>query len=90
MKDDWFDRRLLMVNQPLLTINTGSPHLMVTLYRLYTSETRLLGAQAEQIGSPGCRYRLEDFRGDTLYEQRVELPDHPATLRCETVRVWRT
>ena len=23
-------------------------------------------------------------------EQRVELPDHPAALRCETGRVWRT
>ena len=79
-----------MVDQHLLTINTGSPHLMVTLYRLDTSETRLLGAQAERIGSPGCRLRLEDFRGATLYEQRVELPGHPATLRCETGRVWRT
>ena len=79
-----------MVDQHLLTINTGSPHLMVTLYRLDTSETRLLGAQAERIGSPGCRLRPKDFRGDTLYEQRVELPGHPATLRCETGRVWRT
>ena len=79
-----------MVDQHLLTINTGSPHLMVTLYRLDTSETRLLGAQAERIGSPGCRLRPEDFRGDTLYEQRVELSDHPAASRCETGRVWRT
>ena len=70
-----------MNGQHLLTINTGSSSLKAALYRVGATETRLLAAQAERIGLPGSRLRLEDFRGDTLYERRDDLPDHPAALR---------
>jgi acetate kinase len=67
--------------QHLLTVNTGSSSLKAALYRVGARETRLLAAQAERIGSPDSRLRLEDFRGDTLYERRDALPDHPAAFR---------
>jgi acetate kinase len=67
--------------QHLLTINTGSSSLKAALYRVGATETRLLAAQAERIGLPGSRLRLEDFRGDTLDERRDALPDHTAALR---------
>ena len=70
-----------MNGQHLLTINTGSSSLKAALYRVDATETCLLAAQAERIGLPGSRLRLEDFRGDTLYEWRDALPDHPAALR---------
>ena len=70
-----------MNGQHLLTINTGSSSLKAALYRVGAGETPLLAAQAERIGSPGSRLRLEDFRGDTLDERRDALPDHPAALR---------
>jgi acetate kinase len=68
-------------NQHLLTVNTGSSSLKVTLYSVGAGETRLLVAQAERIGAPGSRLRLEDFRGDTLDERQDALPDHSAALR---------
>jgi acetate kinase len=67
--------------QHLLTINTGSSSLKAALYRVGATETRLLAAQAERIGLPGSRLRLEDFRDDTLDERRDALPDHTAALR---------
>ena len=70
-----------MNGQHLLTVNTGSSSLKAALYRVGARETRLLAAQAERIGSPGSRLRLEDFRGDALYERRDALPDHPAAVR---------
>ena len=70
-----------MNGQHLLTVNTGSSSLKAALYRVGARETRLLAAQAERIGSPDSRLRLEDFRGDTLYERRDALPDHPAAFR---------
>ncbi len=70
-----------MNGQHLLTINTGSSSLKAALYRVGATETCLLAAQADRIGAPGSRLRLEDFRGDTLVERRDALPDHPAALR---------
>ncbi len=70
-----------MKGQHLLTINTGSSSLKAALYRVGATETRLLAAQVERIGSPSSRLHLEDFRGDTLEERRDALPDHPAALR---------
>jgi acetate kinase len=67
--------------QLLLTINTGSSTLKAALYRVGERETRLLTAQAQRIGSPGSRLRLEDFRGDTLVERRGDPGGHPAALR---------
>jgi acetate kinase len=67
--------------QHLLTVNTGSSSLKAALYRVGATETRLLTAQAERIGLPGSRLRLEDSRGDNLDEQQDALPDHSAALR---------
>ena len=64
-----------MNGQHLLTVNTGSSSLKAALYRVGARETRLLAAQAERIGLPGSRLRLEDFRGDTLDERRHALPE---------------
>jgi acetate kinase len=64
----------------LLTVNAGSSSLKVALYRAGERETRLVAAQAERIGSPGSRLRLEDLRGDTLEDRSDAMPDHPAAL----------
>ena len=48
-----------MNGQHLLTINTGSSSLKAALFRVGERETRLLAAQAERIGLPGSRLRLE-------------------------------
>ena len=71
-----------MNGRHLLTVNAGSSSLKVALYRAGEKETRLVAAQAERIGSPGSRLRLEDYRGDTLEERPAALPDHPAALRA--------
>ncbi len=71
-----------MDGRHLLTLNTGSSSLKAALYRAGEKETRLVAAQAERIGSPGSRLRLEDYRGDTLEERPAALPDHPAALRA--------
>ncbi len=78
----WLLREVWAVNgRHLLTVNAGSSSLKVALYRAGEKETRLVAAQAERIGSPGGRLRLEDLRGGTLEERSEAMPDHPAALR---------
>jgi acetate kinase len=75
-----------VVDQHLLTVNTGSSSLKAALYRLGENESEKespeLIAEAERIGLPRSLLRFQNVRGDTLEKQRVELPDHAAALRA--------
>ena len=66
----------------LLTINTGSFSLRTALYRVDCcggeKEARELAIEIERRGSPESVLRLKDGRGDTIKEERGDLPDHPA------------
>jgi acetate kinase len=77
---------MIVVDQHLLTVNTGSSSLKAALYRAgekeSEGESRELFAEAERIGLPHSLLRFQEVRGDTLEEQRVELPDHVAALRA--------
>lgn len=64
----------------VLTINTGSSSLKVTLYRLATTETPELVAQSERIGQPGSLLWIRDAAGVLLGDQQTNLPDHRAAL----------
>ncbi len=81
-----FDRRVLMADRHLLTVNTGSSSLKAALYRLgdkeSEKESRELFVEAERIGLPHSLLRFQDVRGGTFEEQRAELPDHAAALRA--------
>ena len=77
---------MIVVDQHLLTVNTGSSSLKAALYRVgekeSEKESRELFAEAERIGLPHSLLRFQNVRSDTLEEQRVELPDHAAALRA--------
>src|SRR5918995_2156908 len=77
---------MIVVDQHVLTVNTGSSSLKAALYRVgekeSEKESRELFAEAERIGLPHSLLRFQEVRGDTFEEQRVELPDHAAALRA--------
>jgi acetate kinase len=82
----------------ILTVNTGSSSLKVTLYRVEgASEVPELSVVAERIGARGGRLRLTnavgEARGGTLPETfgwaPTELPDHSAALGVVLERIRR-
>ncbi|HEX5912782.1 MAG TPA: hypothetical protein VFY54_06600, partial [Rubrobacter sp.] len=82
----------------ILTVNTGSSSIKVTLYRVEgASEVPELSAVAERIGVRGGRLRLTnaggESRGGTLPETvgwtPTELPDHSAALGVVLERMRR-
>ena len=83
--------------QQILTINTGSSSLKMTVSEcaLFESavnarpatsdiepdETRILTGVVERIGGSGCRLRLKDARGAMLIERESDAQDHGAALK---------
>src|SRR4051794_12569331 len=64
----------------ILTINTGSSSLKVSLYEAGRDETRILSSEVERIGVPGGRFRLIDAHSATSVDQGSDIPDHGAAL----------
>jgi acetate kinase len=69
-----------MIVQRILTINTGSSSLKVTLYEMGREETRILTGEVERIGVPDGRLCLTDGHGAMLIDQRGDFSDHGAAL----------
>jgi acetate kinase len=72
----------------ILTVNTGSSSLKLTLYRVDgESEVVELTATAERIGTPGARLRLANVRGEPAGWERIDLPDHTVALAAVLERL---
>ena len=72
----------------ILTVNTGSSSLKLTLYRVAgESEVAELTATAERIGTPGARLRLTNVRGGPAGWERIDLPDHAVALAAVLERL---
>jgi acetate kinase len=92
------DQGMLTNGSGILTVNTGSSSIKITLYRVEgASEVPELSAVAERIGVRGGRLRLSNAggegRGGTLPETfgwaPTELPDHSAALGVVLERMRR-
>ena len=81
----------------ILTINTGSSSLKVTVSEVVVSrsnlaapaasetglvENRVLTGLVERIGGSGCRLRLKDACGTTLVERECDARDHGDALKA--------
>lgn len=64
----------------ILTVNSGSSSLKMALYRMEQSEERLLSVRMERIGLKDGLFRVSDDSGNTLVDERVDLPDHASAL----------
>jgi acetate kinase len=72
-----------MSQQPdalVLTINSGSSSIKVSLYRMGGDETLIVSGQLERIGHEDGRFAMKDAGGRALVEQALPLPDHAAAL----------
>jgi acetate kinase len=65
----------------ILTINSGSSSLKLALYDMAgTSETLVLSGVIGRIGLRAGRFHAKDVHGDTLIDQRLDVPDHDKAL----------
>lgn len=65
----------------ILTINSGSSSLKLALYDMVgTSESLLLSGVIGRIGLRAGRFHAKDVNGDTLVDQRLDVPDHDTAL----------
>lgn len=84
-------------DQKILTINTGSSSLKVTVSHVVmcppvpvgtiapdsaAKETRIVTGLVERIGSSGCRICLKDALGETLVENECDATDHGGALQA--------
>ena len=67
----------------LLIINTGSSSLKAGLYHFEAGQpaSRQLSVKAERIGQPNGHLKIVDGNDQPLYDQAVQLADHPAALQ---------
>jgi acetate kinase len=69
-----------MKSRHILTINSGSTSLKFVLFRIANAETRLLSGELDRIGLEGGRLHIQGHSGQTMVDERLELPDHAAAL----------
>ena len=67
----------------VLTINTGSSSLKMTLYSLDAAEKSVLTASVDRIGSSKSRIRISDQRNESKADREERIPNHGAALRAE-------
>ncbi|MEJ2685006.1 MAG: acetate/propionate family kinase [Candidatus Sulfobium sp.] len=65
----------------ILTVNSGSSSVKLALYRMGPSEDRLLSAHMDRIGLRDGSFHISYGSGNTLVDERVDLPDHDAALK---------
>ena len=66
----------------VLTINTGSSSLKMTLYSLDAAEKSVLAASVDRIGSSKSRIRISDQRNESKADREERIPNHGAALRA--------
>src|SRR5262245_19673909 len=71
----------------LLTINAGSSSLKTALYRIGGSETCLLVANVERIGSPPSRITIADKTNATVFDHEERLSDHSVAFAALLNRI---
>lgn len=64
----------------ILTINSGSTSLKFALFQMDGPETRLLSGGLERIGAGEGRCEAKTPQGETIWNERLPLPDHRAAL----------
>ncbi|WP_018290804.1 acetate/propionate family kinase [Verrucomicrobium sp. 3C] len=64
----------------ILTINSGSTSLKFALFRMSSSEKRLLSGKLDHIGGGNGRCEARDSQGAMIWQERLPLSDHRAGL----------
>jgi len=70
----------------ILTINSGSSSVKVSLYELGDAETLIFKGTLDRIGVEGSQFLAKDAAGKHLVRQDVHLPDHIAAFK--TLFAW--
>jgi acetate kinase len=70
----------------LLTINSGSSSLKLGCYRIGKTETHMMAATVNEIGSSTSRIRISDLHNNTSIDRERRIPDHGTALH--TVLEW--
>jgi acetate kinase len=65
----------------ILTINSGSSSLKLSLYHMGQAETLVLSGSIERIGLRASLFHIQDAGGETLIEEHLDLPDHDTALK---------
>ncbi len=69
------------VGKRILTINSGSSSIKLSLYHMGPSETLLLSGIIKNIGQDGGFFTITKPDGTELVEQHLDIPDHDTALR---------
>jgi acetate kinase len=64
----------------ILTINSGSSSIKFSAYG-FPGEQRELSGELSRIGHADGAFRIKDSRGALIFDQKPNLPDHPAALK---------
>ncbi len=65
----------------ILTINSGSSSVKVSLFKMEESEELVLFGILERIGLRSGVFQIKDSNGKFLVDERIDLPDHQAALK---------
>jgi acetate kinase len=65
----------------ILTINSGSSSVKVSLYQMEQAETLTLSGSVERIGLKGGSFHLVNGQGEGLVDRHLDLTDHDAALK---------
>ena len=69
------------VGKRILTINSGSSSIKLSLYHMGPAETLLLSGIIENIGQGGGSFTITKPDGTELFERHLDIPDHDTALR---------
>ena len=65
----------------ILTINSGSSSVKVSLYELGETENLMLSGSMKRIGVRAGVFQIKDADGKPLIDEHTDLPDHEAALK---------
>jgi acetate kinase len=65
----------------ILTINSGSSSIKLSLYEMEPAERLLMSGSLERIGLRAGAFQVEDAHGKTVIDEHTDLPDHEAALK---------
>jgi acetate kinase len=65
----------------ILTINSGSSSIKLSLYEMGPAERLLVSGNLERIGLRAGLFQVSDTHGKTIIDEHTDLPDHEAALK---------
>lgn len=71
----------------ILSVNTGSSSVKITVHRIEKQETRLVRGEVSRIGLTGGRFRMRDAVDEAWLDEEHDLADHGVAVEAAIERV---